>query len=227
MANGMARLDLLITGFGPYPRVRVNPTERLARTIAASGRWRRLGLKVGVHVFETSYAAVRQELPILLDRTNPRACLHLGLAPRTRWLRLETVGRGNPSRLAPDRKGKAGRGGSGEQLRLSTTAPAACLLAALRRSGMPTRLSNNAGRYLCDTLYHASLLHAHNAGMRAVVFIHIPRPTPPSRKWRNDTLRFSTRRLSEALHSVALRITVASRTRASSPGKDAALTAPA
>ena len=50
-------LRLLVTGFGPYPRVRVNPTGVIARRLGASKRLARLGLRVTCAVLETSYAA--------------------------------------------------------------------------------------------------------------------------------------------------------------------------
>jgi pyroglutamyl-peptidase len=209
------RHDLLITGFGPYPRVRVNPTATLARALARDRRWQRLGLRVTAHVFETSYAAVARDAPALFEDAPARALLHLGLAPRARWLRIETTGRGNPSRLAADRRGSRGaRTATAAPLVLRSTAPVAAALAALHRAGLPARLSNHAGRYLCDTLYHRSLAAAHGAGARRpVLFVHLPKPVDPARRTdRAGAAKPTGAAMLRALRGLALRLAVAGRT---------------
>ena len=57
-------------------------------------------------MFATSYAAVDRELPALLAKHRPDALLMFGLAPRARWLRIETQARNTVS-LLPDASGAA------------------------------------------------------------------------------------------------------------------------
>ena len=96
-ATGM---DLLVTGFGPFPHVRVNPTAALARAVA--DRLARAGMDARALVLETSYSGGLPALRRHLDETRPRAVLMLGLAARARFVRVELFARGRSSRLHAD-----------------------------------------------------------------------------------------------------------------------------
>jgi pyroglutamyl-peptidase len=171
-----------VTGFGPYPKVRVNPTGVLARRLGASRRLARLGIAVTAEVVETSYAAAGAAVPPLIAGIDPDACLHLGLAPRERAVRIETRGENRTRRLSPDVRGKrpASRALRPDSPKALTGTPrAAALLAGLKRAGVRARLSNDAGAYLCNAMYFWSLDEARKAGRRrAVVFVHLPWPAP-------------------------------------------------
>ena len=211
---------LLVTGFGPFPRVRVNPTEDLAARLAASPRLRRLGFEVRAHVFQTRYAAVASDLPSLLaDR--PTAILHLGVAARSGIVRVEAIGRGRSSILAPDASGAVpveARSDAARPADLRTSADAPALAARLRGMGVPARVSIDAGRYLCNALYHASLSATRGRGT-PVVFVHIPllRPVPGrvplSRPRPGSRPRPTRERLARALEGLALQLAVRARSR--------------
>ncbi len=173
-------MRLLVTGFGPYPGVTHNPTAALARRVAASPRLKRLGIEAAAHVFTVSYAVVAAELPRLLDATRPDAVLHIGLAPRERMLRIEMRGENRRRMLHPD---VTGRAPSRQRLDASgvaergSTAPGPTLLAALKRAGVPVRISRDAGAYLCNATLYWSLGHAAGRSPSPpTVFIHCPRP---------------------------------------------------
>lgn len=168
-ATGM---DLLVTGFGPFPHVRVNPTAALARAVA--DRLARAGMDARALVLETSYSGGLPALRRHLDETRPRAVLMLGLAARARFVRVELFARGRSSRLHADARGAtpmaAPAPARGLPLRSSASTGAA--LETLRRAGIRTRLSPTAGRYLCDACYAAALT-GRDAGV-PVIFIHVP-----------------------------------------------------
>ncbi len=67
------------------------------------------------------------------------------------------------------------------------TRPSRLLVAAARRTGMRTRMSRDAGRYLCNYVYWRAL-EASRSGTPLVQFIHIPPvargPRRPGRKRR-------------------------------------------
>ncbi len=175
-------MDILVTGFGPFPHVRINPTARLAREVAT--RLRRGGLDAQALVLETSYGGGLPALATHLARTRPQAVLMLGLAARARFVRVELFARGNASRLHPDATGATPdrRPAPRTALPARTTANAAGALAALTRRGIRARLSPSAGRYLCDASYALSL-GAIPGRDAPVIFIHVPwlRPAPGSR----------------------------------------------
>lgn len=170
--------DILVTGFGPFPRVRVNPTTALAQ--AVTKRLQAAGFAAEALILETSYAGGLPRLRAHLAEARPRAILMLGLAARARKIRVELFGRGHASPLHPDVSGATpGAGPVPTTLPLRTTASPQAALAALRRRGLRSGLSPSAGRYLCDACYAAALRPHRSSGV-PVIFIHVPwlRPAP-------------------------------------------------
>ena len=170
-------ITLLVTGFGPFPGAPFNPTTPLVKRLA---RIRRPGLadvRIVGHVFPTSYAAVDRELPALIARHQPDALLMFGLATRAKRVRIETQAR-NALALLPDvqgatvHKAKIAPGGPAA---LTMPAPMMRLLSAARTSSVPTILSRDAGRYLCNYLcWQAAKATTAKNGPRFATFIHVP-----------------------------------------------------
>ena len=170
---------ILLTGFGPFPGAPFNPTAPLVERLAGLRRPALADINIVPHVFATSYAAVDHELPRLIARHRPDALLMFGLAPRTRFIRIETRAR-NAIALLPDVGGaKPGRRAiaAGEPAALAMPAPARRLLAAARAARLPAALSRDAGRYLCNYLCWQAALAARkgpNVGPRIAAFVHVP-----------------------------------------------------
>jgi pyroglutamyl-peptidase len=175
---------VLVTGFGPFPGVRVNPSAELARRLARSPRLKRAGIDIAAAEFQTAYADVDASLPPLLERAD--IVLMLGVAARRKWLSVEQRGVNHANRTAPDAGGKAAPLSSrGAHVQLSRAPLSACL-AALRKARLPARHSIDAGRYLCNAGYYQGLTQA-PAGT-TVLFVHVPLPAPPAgtRRRRGD-----------------------------------------
>jgi pyroglutamyl-peptidase len=173
----MAAQKLLVTGFGPFPGVRRNPSADVARLVAADGRWGRLGVQTQALVLPTTYAALNGQLaPALLRGFD--AVLMIGVAGRSRRLRVERRAVNRASILFPDASGcrseSLGFGEAVDVRRTRASAPQA--LAALRSAGLPSRLSQDAGRYLCNAAYLRAL-----AEPVPVLFVHIPKGRRPDR----------------------------------------------
>ena len=185
---------VLVTGFGSFPGVRINPTERLmlrvsqqlARTLTGpTARGGRLTVR---------YDLARLQFDALLADACPDAVLLLGLASRSRMVRVERHARGS-------------------DLPLTSTAALGPALAAVRRAGIRARISPSAGRYLCNAVYAAAL---EKAGGRPVLFVHVPWPRPrsgtvPARRvarWRP-----AEQALVAALTSIAVHMATGARCR--------------
>ncbi len=95
----------LITGFGPFPGVPRNPSGLLATRIARDPRWRRLGWRIKGRAFPTDYARVAAEIADLAEKP-PRFVLMLGVAARSKALRVEMVARNRSSLTARDVSGR-------------------------------------------------------------------------------------------------------------------------
>jgi pyroglutamyl-peptidase len=176
---------ILVTGFGPFPGARFNPTEPLVAKLLAA-RWPALaGLKVTGHVFRTSYAAVDAELPQLIARHKPHAILMFGLAARTKFVRIEIRARNARSSLLPDVSRavpETRRIRPDGPTSLQGRAPFATIAAVARKSRLPVRLSHNVGRYLCNYAYWRAIEAAGPAPL--VLFVHVPKLPSGSRPRR-------------------------------------------
>ena len=194
---------LLITGFGPFPRVPRNPSERVARAAAASPRWRRLGWRVDLRILDTRYNALETQLLPALRESDPDAVLLLGVAPKRDAIPPERQARNRVSRLFPDAGGHVGDASlrlDREDPRLirRTQAPIAAMVRAMRRRGLRAAISRDAGRYLCNAACYTALRACGAARAAHVVFIHIPFPRDMTQRSRAcDKSRRCKRRPSE------------------------------
>jgi pyroglutamyl-peptidase len=168
---------VLVTGFGPFPGAPWNPTQLLVARLAHLRRPATAALRLVTHILPTSYAAVDQQLPALIEQHQPDAIVMFGLAGRSKAIRIETLARNRITRVYPDidrRIPKATSIVPGEGTRRGR-APFVRLAAAVRASGLPARLSRDAGTYLCNYGYWRALEQRSRAvSPRLVVFVHVP-----------------------------------------------------
>jgi pyroglutamyl-peptidase len=201
---------VLITGFGRFPGAPYNPSGPLARAVARRRRPAFADVTRVLHIFETSYAAVDRELPRLIARHQPDIVLLFGLAGRTGYVRVETRARNTRSILFPDVTGfrpeareiVAGAPAQGGR------APFRRLVAAARATRMPTRLSRDAGRYLCNYAYWRTLEASRSGTLTQ--FIHIP-PVPRVARPPGRRPRMSPARLARAGEAILLALLTAQR----------------
>jgi pyroglutamyl-peptidase len=171
------RLQILITGFGPFPGAPFNPTQPLVARLTQLRRPALDGVALRGHIFDVTCRTVDRELPELIARLRPHALLMFGLATRTAHLRIETRARNAVSTRLQD------AGGSRAQNALIVrTADAmsfgphtANLLRAARATGIDARASRDAGAYLCNYLSWRAIEAARQPrGPALAAFIHIP-----------------------------------------------------
>ncbi|MCA0407233.1 MAG: peptidase C15 [Proteobacteria bacterium] len=171
--NDEAMLDWLITGFGPFPRVPRNPAQLLAQKLGAGWRFRHV--RAAFHVFETAYASVEAEVRALAA-SRPQAVLMLGVAARTKAMRVEL--------RAVNRRASGARDARKALPPSPVIAPGGpvyragrhkggALVQRLRAAGVAAGHSRDAGRYLCNFAYWHMLGALPEA---RVVFIHISMP---------------------------------------------------
>lgn len=170
-------LRILVTGFGPFPGAPRNPTQALVARLARLRHPALADVVVIDHVFPVSYDAVDSELPELLARHRPHALLMFGLAARTPHLRIETRARNALTTRWPDRDGRYNTHGAivpGADAMAFGPHTRRLLRAALV-SGVDTKLSRDAGSYLCNYLCWRALETGRaGTGPRLAAFIHVP-----------------------------------------------------
>lgn len=203
---------LLVTGFGPFPTVPHNPSGVLARRLACVPAFRLAGIDVLSDVLTTAYGTLDTELGAALAR-RPDAALMIGVAGRSKAVRVEWRATSRRSTLFPDAKGAraslAERPLSRSALR--TPVPAAKALLALQRCGVPARLSRDAGRYLCNAAYYRAI----ESGVPSL-FIHIPKRRETARPANCRRARLTSEaRLEAALTEIGRLLVREARTLAS------------
>jgi pyroglutamyl-peptidase len=204
-----ARPDLLITGFGPFPRVKVNPSGRLAERLARDRRWARLGLQVKGETFGVGYASVATRLADIAAAP-PRALLMFGVAARSREMRIEMRALNRVSRTAEDQAKRLASSGwleAGAPASRRARAPVRPLLHALGAAGAPARLSRSAGTYVCNAAYWHALRLMPKA--TRVLFVHIPMPMRPGTRKRDSRPEFAL--IQAGARALALALAVGSR----------------
>jgi pyroglutamyl-peptidase len=165
------------------------------------------------HIFPTSYAAVDRELPALIGQHRPDAIVMFGLAARAPFIRIETlarnaiVARPDAGAAVPTTRTIDARGPQSRRIR----APLSALVHAARSCGVPTDISRDAGRYVCNYAYWRGLEHAAAGGPSLVVFVHVPKVRTGSRPARMHRGGFTSGDLDRAGRAIVLAVAAALR----------------
>ncbi|WP_433745306.1 pyroglutamyl-peptidase I [Falsibacillus pallidus] len=167
---------LLLSGFEPFLDNPINPTEQIVKELhgAVIGSYEVHGVLLPVD-FEKGPERLLEEV----KQVKPDAVISLGLAAGR-----ESI---TPERVAINiRDGEAdNRGIKLEDSPILEDAPAAYfstlpirkMIDSLRSSGIPARISNTAGTYLCNNVMYSVLHELSENGNASTVpagFIHVP-----------------------------------------------------
>ncbi len=168
---------VLLTGFGAFPGVDDNPSARVALDLhdSVGDGWR-----VHAAVLPVAWKRAHDEVADLVARLKPNLLVHLGVATDSAVVRLETRAVNVLHFRVADVDGAQPTAGEViplAPLLLESTVDLSRLAAHARLSGLEVALSDDAGRYVCNATYFASL---HAFPDIPVLFIHIP---PVSETW--------------------------------------------
>lgn len=168
---------VLLTGFGPFPRVPNNATTLLVPQIAEAAERTFRDARFACHILPTEWGTGLAAVEHLYDRLKPSLALHFGVSGRANGFEIETCGR-NLCSMSADAAGSlplsTALSAAGPEF-LPVTLPAAHIVERLRRRGIPAMLSRDAGGYLCNAVFYRTL----DLGRRSVEpprsgFIHLP-----------------------------------------------------
>ncbi len=167
--------SILLTGFGPFPGVEDNPTERLARCLDGT---RAGGLLVHTAVLDVSFERSCTQLREQAARRQPRAMIHLGVAREGLRLRLEHRATSRRVSSIPDVDGvrpnvAAAQGIAAVDMVLTTAVAVSPIVDELNARGYPAVASQDAGSYVCNALYFDGLMLAAERDIPCL-FVHIP-----------------------------------------------------
>jgi pyroglutamyl-peptidase len=169
----MTQHRTLVTGFAPYGGRGRNPSSEIARSL--DGR-EIAGMAVVGRQLPVSLAEIGPTLSGLIEELDPRVVISLGLWPGAPLIRIERVALNladfeiadNAGRLASDEP-ILGNGTTA----LYATLPIRRIERRLVEAGIPARISNTAGTFLCNACLY-SLLSTAGARRAICGFMHVP-----------------------------------------------------
>ncbi len=166
------RALVLVTGFGSFEKIDSNPSGEIARRLAADPPE---GTEVIAAVLPVSFGRAPEAFDELLDRVRPRSpdiLLGLGVM-RERGFRLELRARPRlRGRVRVDVDGMAASDAE-STAHPPLRSPLESWLREWAAKADGFRVSENAGGYVCERIYHHLLVRARELEC-SCVFLHVP-----------------------------------------------------
>lgn len=167
--------NVLLTGFQPYGGRSLNPSAEVVRALEGS---RVEGAAVHGRLLPVSLSGAREPIVSAVAELRPAVVICVGLWPGEPVIRLERLGVNRASFEMPDNDGHRPSDDpieEGGPVARAATLPLGPIMAALHAQGIPARMSDTAGTYLCNaTLFRAlGACEAHAPNARCG-FLHVP-----------------------------------------------------
>jgi pyroglutamyl-peptidase len=178
-------MKILISGFEPFGKMNINPTEELLKE---AEKFAIEEAEITTILLPVNYDECAEKLIAKLDEIQPDLVISCGLAagrtaitPERIGINVKDTGSGDPY---PDNRGKVpvdelidGTGPDG----LFTTLPIRQIEKNLKAEHIPAAISNSAGTFICNNTLYAVLNHIrkNNLPIKAG-FIHFPASTEMS-----------------------------------------------
>lgn len=165
---------LLLTGFEPFLDFSINPTAEIIKKLH---RTQINDYNIFGEVLSVDFNKSGLQLIELIEKHNPDAVVSLGLAAGRNCVTLERIAI-NCNDGPADNFGNQPNGekiAPGGPDAYFTTLPIKDMVRNLNEAGLPAKISNTAGTYLCNNImYHALHYFAHNYKACPSGFIHLP-----------------------------------------------------
>lgn len=154
--------DVLITGFEPFGKNEVNPTQLLAE-------------ELGGVVLPVSYARAADELREAIRERDPSVVLCFGLADNRQTISVERFAHNMDEASTTDNDESPGSGKEIDPagpLAYRSTLPVDDIVAALQTEDIPAEVSRDAGGFLCNHVFY--VLMASLGRNQIGGFVHVP-----------------------------------------------------
>ncbi|MBL8580402.1 MAG: hypothetical protein JNK47_24670 [Mesorhizobium sp.] len=167
---------ILVTGFSVFPGAPVNPTEALVFAL------RDAPPESGIEAFRAEvlaveYATVAERLSAIGRDFRPDIAIHFGLASACSGFRLERSARNSHANAREDQTGCLpvdAQVCAGPET-FASTLPLDLIALRLEGAGHRVEWSDDAGGYLCNTVFTLSVAHACEGFVPAMAgFVHVP-----------------------------------------------------
>ena len=169
---------LLLTYFGPFPGVPVNPTVALAEGAVRALNTARPDLRVVARELPVSYDGSSAALRAALQDLQPDALISLGVAVGRDVVSLEQVAINLDSAGIEDNDGDRRCDepiAPGGQEAYFSSLPVRASFERLRAAGEPVEISYTAGTYVCNHVFYEGQRISRDLGLSIPAgFVHVP-----------------------------------------------------
>lgn len=178
-------MKVLISGFEPFGKMNINPTEEL---LLEAEKFEIENVEISTILLPVNYDECAEELIKKMEETQPDVVISCGLAagrtaitPERIGINVKDTGSGDPY---PDNKGSIPtdemideEGPEG----LFATLPNRLIEKRLKELDIPSAVSNSAGTFICNNTLYAVLNHIRKNSLNIKAgFIHFPASTKMS-----------------------------------------------
>ena len=171
----MESQTLLLTGFEPYGGRGVNPSEEVVKSLNDA---QVSGYNVIGRTIPVSLNDLQERMARFIGDFNPVAVISMGLWPGEPMIRLERFAVNLTDFEIPDNDGvylDEGCITNQGKVALNATLPLREISEKLLAAGIPARISNTAGTFLCNaTLFRALQIIADRGLTSPCGFVHLP-----------------------------------------------------
>lgn len=160
---------ILLTGFEPFHKSILNPSQEIIRRISHRSL-------VAKEVLPVTFGEASLNLNSLIDQHKPTVVIALGQAEGRKEITLERIAINLDDARIPDNAGNSPKeraivaGGPDAYF---TTLPIKNLVEKLNENGIPTSMSLSAGTFVCNHIFYAMQHHCAGKAIKSG-FIHLP-----------------------------------------------------
>lgn len=169
-------MRILLTGFEPFGGETINSSQEAVKAVSCDefGDVEVLTGKLPVSFKRAGVAICR-----LIDETKPDVVIMLGQSGKSDCIKIERIAVNLMDAKKPDNDGYIPDDETicaGAPAAYFTKMPVKTLRDSLIQSGIPAKVSNSAGLYVCNRTYFAALHNIATSGSKTkAVFIHLPK----------------------------------------------------
>ena len=169
-------MRFLLTGFEPFGGDDVNSSQEVVRTLSCDES---VGVELVTSILPVSFKRAGNAICRLIDARKPDVVIMLGQSSKSNCIKIERVAlnlmdsyKGDNDGYAPDEETICPEGAPA----YFTQLPVKILSDSLMQNGIPAKVSNSAGLYVCNATYFAALNHISITGKNIkTIFVHLPK----------------------------------------------------
>lgn len=197
---------VLLTGFEPFAGDSINPSMLVVEQLRKT--WTNHTVRLYTAVLPVMFGEIRQALMQLYDRHDPDVVIHIGQADGRSCIGVERFAVNLMDAPIQDNAGVQPIDEpceSGGPLAVMSTLPVKRIVAELRKNGIPSKLSNSAGTFLCNAVLYHSLRIAEKMSSRVRSgLVHLPllpeQATKRGQPWGEYPYSMSLEIMTRAIH---------------------------